>query len=122
MRTWLAVLLTAVFASGVVCAEQADIVYVEGYVDVKDSRGARFEAEIGEVITTGDTVITGGDGRAEIERSTSAVINVAPRTVFTLMEIEEEGEKREVLSCALGSVKFKFNRLTGREPRILGAG
>ncbi len=110
------------FAAVALNAQEADIVYVEGYVDVKDTAGSRYEAEIGETLSTGDSVITGDDGRVEIERSNAAVINVAPRTVFTLMEIEEAGETRQVLSCALGSVKFKFNRLTGREPRIVGAG
>ena len=98
--------------------EQADIVYAEGYVDLKYGDGELVEAFIGDYMDTGDTIITGEDGLAELEKQSGAIIKVAPDTIFMLQELGQDGEKRSVLSTTLGAVRFKFDRLTGKEPVI----
>lgn len=99
-------------------AEQADIVYAEGIVDLKYSDGELVEAFIGDYMETGDTIITGEDSLAELEKQSGATIKVAPETIFMLQEVERNGEKRNVMSTTLGAVRFKFDRLTGKEPII----
>ena len=99
-------------------AEEADIVYVEGFVDVKYQSGDREEAFIGDFIETGDTLITGDDGLAELEQATGAIIKISADTIFTFQEVEINGEKRGVLSAALGAVRYKVDRFTSGEPLI----
>jgi hypothetical protein len=49
-------------------------------------------------------------------------IRVGPSTVFTLLEKEAGGKPRGVLAVTLGSVKVKYDRLTGSEPLIQSVG
>jgi hypothetical protein len=46
------------------------------------------------------------------------MLKINPDTVFTLQEKEEKGEKTGVFSLALGSIKFRYDRITGKEPMI----
>lgn len=96
----------------------ADVVYTAGVVDIRYSDGERVEALIGDVVKKGDTVITGVSGIAELEPAVGSLIKISPDTVFTVREVETGGEKRTVLSTALGAVKFAFTRNTDREPLI----
>lgn len=99
-------------------AGEAVFVYTEGEVDLKDKQGELQWVDIGDSINTGETVITGYDGVAEIEKDDSSVIKIASDTVFTYLEAGVDGRKRDVLSCALGSMTFKFGRTLGTEPFI----
>ena len=47
-----------------------DVVFADGIVDIKYADGELVEAFIGDVVTTGDTVITGETGVAELEPAT----------------------------------------------------
>jgi hypothetical protein len=107
-----------VFFSINIIAQESLFVYTEGAVDVKDQVGDRWIVEIGDYVETGDTVITGGDGFAEIEKGDYSSIRIAANTVFTYLETESSGEKRDVLSTAFGSVALKFNKLAGTEPYV----
>ncbi|MCF7928547.1 MAG: FecR domain-containing protein [Spirochaetales bacterium] len=113
----IAVVFTVLAAAGL-AAQEADVVYVEGYVDTKTAGGDVFETYIGDYIRTGDSIITGGRGYAELEQGDSAVIKVSPDTVFTLQEREVNGEKRQVMATTAGSVFMRFNKLTGKEPMV----
>ena len=99
-----------------------DVVYIEGYVDAKYADGELIELLIGDVVESGDTVITGEDGRAELESARGSLIRISPDTVFTVREFERNGEKRSVLATTVGAVRFKFDRLTGQEPLIATPG
>lgn len=94
-----------------------DVVYTEGESYIRDSSGDEWEADIGDTVDTGDTVTTGYDGFVELDRS-GISLKINADTVFTLMEREENREKIDVFSIALGSIKFKYDKITGREPRI----
>ena len=102
--------------------QQADVVYLDGIVDLKLADGERMEAFIGDYLDIGDTIITGEDSLAELENPNGSVIKVAEDTIFTFQEIERNGEKRSVFSTTLGAVAFKFNRFTGNEPLIATPG
>ncbi len=104
--------------AGLLSAQQADVVYLEGYPELKESSGGRFELDFGDLVRPGDSVVTGRTDYVELEQGTGNTIRVAADTVFTIQEVEADGETETVLSTAVGSVSFRFNQITGREPRL----
>lgn len=106
----------------VVFAQQASVVYVQGSVDLQPAGQQRAPAQIGQGLNVGDSIITGGDGSAQLQKQDTTEINVAPDTVFTLRRhAGSGGQTQDVLSVALGSITFSFNQLTGNEPDIATA-
>ena len=79
--------------------------------------GKQQDTAIGDVLNTGDSVKTGTDGQVELDQK-GVTIKVSHGTVFTLMEKEQNGQKAPVLSVALGSIKFRYDKLTGKEPLV----
>jgi hypothetical protein len=100
-----------------VSAAPADVTYTEGDASLKLKSGKTQDAQIGDVMNTGDTLRTGRDGLAELDQK-GVTIKVAKQTVFTLMEKEQGGRTAPVLSVALGSIKFRYGKLTGNEPLV----
>ena len=94
-----------------------DVVYSEGEASVRYKGGYEEEVFIGDVYDTGDTITTGYDGFVELDQE-GLVLKINPDTVFALQEKEEGGEKTGVFALALGSIKFRYDRLTGKEPMI----
>ncbi|WP_319561035.1 FecR family protein [Marispirochaeta sp.] len=99
-------------------AQVASIDYLQGWVDLRYPSGDVVEAMIGDELKKDDTVITGDDGTATLVRPGAAEIIISPNSVFSIREIDSGGQKETVMHTALGSVKFKFMRLFGVEPRI----
>ena len=100
-----------------VFAQDADLVFVDGWVDIK-SAGDTFEAFPGDSLRAGDSVITGEDSYAELEQKDLSSITVKPDSIFTIREIETDRGKETVLATTVGSVSFKFGKLFGTEPRV----
>jgi hypothetical protein len=98
-------------------AVPTDITYAEGDANVKFKNGRQAEAEIGLRLNTGDLLKTGRDGLVELDQK-GVVLKVSPNTVFTLMEREQKGAATPVLSVALGAIKFRYDKLTGKEPMV----
>ena len=105
-------------APGFIYAQSADVTYVEGSVDLQPSGQDRTEAMIGDSLNPGDSIITGSDGIADLQKQDQSQITVSPGTVFTIRQISQGGQKRDVLALALGSISFKFNQVVGTEPLI----
>ncbi len=105
-------------AAGPAFGQQADVVYLEGYPELRPSGGRSLELDFGDLVRPGDSVVTGRTDFVELEQGSGNTIRVAADTVFTLQEVEEDGETQTVLSTAVGSVALRFDRITGREPRI----
>ena len=122
MKRFTAIFLVMSIAASIAYGQQADVVYVEGIVDLKFADGERMEAFIGDYLDKGDTIITDTSSFAELEQENGSLIKISEDTIFTLQEMEVDGEKRNVLSTTLGAVAFKFNRMTGREPLIATPG
>ncbi len=110
-----AVILALAFPVGV---NGADVVYVDGTVDLRFPGGEMTEALIGDRVRVGDVVITGGDGLAELVPAAGGLIRISPDTVFTVQEIERGGVKRTVLGTVVGSAGFKFTRFVEKEPLL----
>jgi hypothetical protein len=107
-------LLAAAHSAGAV---PAGVVYTEGEAVLRLKAGTQREALIGDTLNTGDGVRTGADGFVELDQK-GVTLRIEPGTVFTLMEKEQKGRSTGVLALALGSVKFRYDRLTGQEPLI----
>ncbi len=100
-----------------VFAQDADLVFVDGWVDIK-SAGDTFEAFPGDSLKAGDSIVTGEDSYAELEQKDLSSITVKPESIFTIREIETDSGRKTVLATTVGSVSFKFGKLLGAEPRI----
>ncbi|MBN1835674.1 MAG: FecR domain-containing protein [Spirochaetales bacterium] len=98
-------------------AVPSDVVYTEGDATVRYKSGRVEDAYIGDVLDTGDSVRTGFDGFVEIDQA-GLSLKVNPETVFTLQEKEQAGDTAGVLSVVLGSIKFRYDRITGKEPLV----
>jgi hypothetical protein len=99
-------------------AQDAEVAYLEGFPELKTGGGSRFELDFGDLVEAGDSVITGPTDYAELERGAGNTIRVNENTVFTLQQIERDGRTETVLQNTVGSVSYRFNQVTGREPSI----
>lgn len=99
-------------------AQDTEVSYLEGFPELKASSGETFELDFGDRIEQGDSVVTGRRDFVELQQGEGTAIRVEPDTVFTLREVEEGGQRRSVMTNAVGSVSYRFNRLAGREPRV----
>ena len=98
-------------------AVPTDVTYTDGDATTRYTSGKQQDTSVGDVLNTGDSVKTGDDGQVEMDQK-GVTIRVSHGTVFTLMEREQDGQKAPVLSVALGSIKFRYNKLTGQEPLV----
>lgn len=100
-------------------AQKVETVFTDGSVDRRDTKGLRRELEIGDRLGTGEEVITGRNGKAELRLlSGNATLKVSPNSVLLLGEKNVGGETRPVLQTLAGSVAMKFGAMTGKEPLI----
>ena len=79
-------------------ALNGEIVYVEGSVDLKTAQGDLDWADIGMSVETGDSIITGYDGYAELEMEDGSTVKVSEDSIFALSSFEQEGKDGEFIS------------------------
>mgnify|MGYP006284864989 FL=1 len=119
LRISVGIVLLQFLSLSALSAMDALVVYREGQVDIDRRGGDRIEAYIGDEVRGGDSVITGVNGFAELERGNSTSITVEPDTVFSVDSVGDTGQERDVLRCTLGSISYRFDRIAGAsEPRI----
>ena len=94
-----------------VYGQEAYIDYVEGEVHIRDTSGNMEEAYDDDELETGDTIISGADGFAEINFD-NTIIRVSENTVFQLLDNQTAGQKASVLSCVVGSIFLKVETLS----------
>ncbi len=116
IRNYIPVLFFILVSAGMY-AQNADITYIDGYVDLK-SRSGMQEAQEGDVIHNGDSIITGDDSYAELEQQNLSSITVKPNSIFTIQEREGLRGKETVFSATVGEISYKFGKLLGKEPAI----
>ncbi len=119
---WVLLTTNGAYAPVFLFAEDALLVYSEGEVDFDRGRGRRIEAMIGDLLAEGESVITGRSGYAEMERGSSTMITVKPDTIFTLEKTGDAGDERDVLRCTFGSISYRFEKLSGKEPYLVTPG
>lgn len=112
------IILTAILLFPfILSAQQSVFEYVEGEVSIKRISGDLFEAQIGDTLNPGDSVITGFDGFAELTLENSSKITIDSDTVFVFSQKEQKGEKKSIFMVVLGKIGFKFDKLLN-EPDI----
>jgi hypothetical protein len=116
MKRIIAVMILLLAAAGLF-AITAKVVDTDGQATVRRAAGSTEKVAIGRSCTTGDSIRTGKDAMVELTQS-GLTIRVGPSTVFTLLEKELDGKPKGVLAVTLGTVKVKYDRLTGAEPLI----
>jgi hypothetical protein len=106
--------------AGLAGAQDASVVYLEGSPTVKPSGGSRYDAQFGDVLSVGDSVLTGMRDFVELEQGSASTIRVQPDTVFTIQQREtDSGERETVMRTTVGEVRFRFQKLvTDREPMV----
>ena len=99
--------------------KDATVTYVEGTVEIRTEGGTASVADFGDELETGDRVITGRTGQAELRLTRGGVINVGGDTVFLIgSTVDRAGEPQSRLSAAVGSFLFRFSSVLGIEPRV----
>jgi hypothetical protein len=120
MKHAFALLVLMLVAAGLF-AISAKVVDADGPATVRFAAGRTEKVAIGKSYNTGDSIRTGKGGMVELSQS-GLTIRVGPSTVFTFLEKEVAGTSKGVLAVTLGTVKMKYDRLTGSEPLIQSAG
>ena len=110
--TLLVACAVAVLAPANAGAQEADVVYTEGEVRTKTLAGSIQDTYVGDALRSGESVITGRTGFAELQQSDYSTIQVSPDTCFVIQEKEVDGEKRQVMETTTGSVFFRFKKMT----------
>jgi hypothetical protein len=120
MKTKLLCLAFFSFAVALASAQQkAETVFADGNVSRKDGSGKIRSLEIGDKLSTGESVITKAGASAELKLlSGSSSIKIRQNSVFTLGETSVGGEKQTVLQTVVGSVSMKFGKMATKEPLI----
>jgi len=116
-KRYIAVVLLWTTAS-ILLAQNTTVVYIEGSPQRKNNTGAISELDYGNQLAVGESVITGKTDLAELSQGNTATIRIKPNTVFTIREMDVGGQKEQVLTTTVGAVSMRFNRLSGKEPRV----
>jgi len=96
-----------------------EVVYVDGTVDIKSSTGNLDYADIGTPVETGDSIITGYDGYAEIEMEDGSTVKVNEDSIFKLDSVQQDNQNRNSFQLVLGSASYKFTKaMKEQEPQI----
>lgn len=117
-KTRLFVIALIILVTGAVFAQSARVEYVDGFPELRKAQGGTDYIDFGMELESGDSVVTGRDDFVELSQGADSSIRVEPDTVFTIREVDTSTGRQTVMSNSVGSVSYRFGRLTGREPRI----
>ena len=96
-------------------AADHEVIYAEGYPLRRDSVGLENDIAIGDSLEAGDSIITAQSDFVELEAGGYSV-KIDENTVFSLRELENQGQKSDVLTCVLGKLSFSRDKILGTEP------
>ncbi|MFP4330195.1 MAG: FecR domain-containing protein [Spirochaetaceae bacterium] len=113
-----ALLLALLFAAAGVGAQDTSVTFLEGFPELRSAGGQTFDLDFGDAVDQGDSVVTGRGDFVELRQGEGTTIRVESDTVFTLREVAEGGSRQSVMTNSVGEVRYRFNRLAGREPRV----
>ena len=109
------------FSAATIGARDAETVYVEGWPELRSGSGILEDLFFGDRVRTGESVVTGRGDRAELELDDGSSIVVREDTVFTMREVDDDGESRSAFSSSRGSVTYSLEGIRGRGSRIQSA-
>ncbi|MFP4012499.1 MAG: FecR domain-containing protein [Chitinispirillaceae bacterium] len=94
-------------------AVQGVVTYVEGEVSLKkSSESAAIPLPVNTIVTPGDKIITGKDGKAELIINRESVIRLKENTRMTVENFRGKGnEKKTRLDCSSGTIWTKVKKI-----------
>ncbi|TVR52708.1 MAG: hypothetical protein EA426_18685 [Spirochaetaceae bacterium] len=98
-------------------SQTASVAYFEGRPELRTGSATR-DIDFGDDVRTGETVVTGRADLVELSQPGNNSIRISSNTVFTLREVERGGERETVMSHTVGSVRYRFQTLTGRGQQV----
>jgi hypothetical protein len=120
MKKLFIILLAFVLVLPLAAADNGDLIFVTGDVNVKLKGKNAKAAAIGDKIMVGDVIMTGGDGRVEMEQKDGSLVKIAANSVFMMSEVAKGGVNYPSFACYLGGFSMKFQKLAGApEPMIM---
>jgi len=100
-------------------ALSGELVFVDGTVDLKTNGGSLEYADIGMSVETGDSIITGYDGYAELEMEDGSVVKVNEDSIFRITSLQTDSGNKNNFQLVLGSAGYKFTKaMKDQEPLI----
>jgi hypothetical protein len=115
---YLALLAGFIFLAANLGSMEHEVIFMEGFPYRRDSDGFENDIDIGDLMETGDTVITEDGDFVELEGGGYS-IKISENTVFSILELEVRGEKQDVLAALVGKLSFSRDRFIGNEPRLM---
>ncbi|MDA3958818.1 FecR family protein [Oceanispirochaeta sp.] len=98
---------------------QGEIVFIDGIVDLKPASGGLEYADIGMPVETGDSIITGYDGYAELELEDGSLVRVNEESIFKISSVQTDRGSQNSFQLVLGSAGYKFTKtMKEEEPSI----
>ncbi len=121
-RTHTGIVLVAIgafflLATAPLFSQTATVAYYEGRPELRTGAATR-DIDFGDDVRTGETVVTGRADLVELSQPGNNSIRISPNTVFTLREVERDGQRETVMSHTVGSVRYRFQTLTGRGQQV----
>lgn len=98
--------------------QEAAVSYLEGEPEIRRTTGVTEWLDFGTTALPGEQITTGSIDYVELNQAGQATIKIQPDTIFSIQEIQQAGRTERVLTTAAGSVSYRFNQITGREPRV----
>jgi len=114
----LLIVLLVLIAPVFLMAQDADVVYYEGRPEIRRDGSRGVELDFGDAVRPGESVVTGRRDFVELDQAGGNTIRISPDTVFTLREVERDGQRETVMSNTVGSVRYRFDALAGRQQRV----
>jgi len=119
MKKYLILFLTLCFFTIPLFSLTGELVFVDGTVDLKTAGGSQDYADIGMALETGDSIITGYDGYAELEMEDGSVVKINEDSIFKIASFQSPSGNRNNFQLVLGSAGYKFTKaMKDQEPMI----
>lgn len=115
-----ALVLLLLLVAATLPADDASVTYLEGEPEVRTAAGRTDWLDFGSSVRPGDSVVTGRWDFVELQQGNAATIRVNADTVFTIREVDRAGQRETVMSNSVGSVSYRFQRVTGRAQPLVG--
>ncbi len=109
----------ALSLNGQVNNNYGKIKFVMGQVDVKRSDGVIFQAKINTKVYTGDKIVTGAHGAAQLLLRKGIQIRIAKNSVFELKKNDVSADKKDTaLSVSAGKIWLKIKNRLGKNDKF----
>jgi len=110
---FLAIAFACLFVSAAMAAGAGKITYLEGHADILAADGKTRAAQKSALISQGDTVLTGKDGKLDIRFSDDSIFQLRPESQFRIEEYLYNGKADGQEKASYRLLKGAFRTVTG---------